>query len=148
MNHNLKLILAVLCALFLTGAAYGQNHKLPDGKGKAELIRGCTDCHTPHNLIGKYAVKASNGFFHSLYFTTGKYPDTIEITKFDRQVTEAACRRCHQAITDAIDAGGVHGKTQNIACTRCHFAVGHSDESAFLNLHELPGVRNHEQQPE
>lgn|SRR5690242_18274994 len=108
----------------------------------------CNDCHTPHNLIGKYAVKASNGFFHSLYFTTGKYPDTIEITKFDRQVTEAACRRCHQAITDAIDAGGVHGKTQNIACTRCHFAVGHSDESAFLNLHELPGVRNHEQQPE
>src|ERR1051326_2424272 len=23
----------------------------------------CNDCHTPHNLIGKYAVKASNGFF-------------------------------------------------------------------------------------
>lgn len=25
----------------------------------------CNDCHTPHNLAGKYAVKAMNGFFHS-----------------------------------------------------------------------------------
>ena len=53
MNHNLKLILAVLCALFLTGAAYGQNHKLPDGKGKAELIRGCTDCHSANLVVQK-----------------------------------------------------------------------------------------------
>ena len=34
----------------------------------------CNDCHTPHNLIGKYAVKLNNGFWHSFYFTTGRYP--------------------------------------------------------------------------
>jgi cytochrome c nitrite reductase small subunit len=45
----------------------------------------CNDCHTPHNILGKYAVKANNGFWHSFYFTTGWYPDTIEITKFDHQ---------------------------------------------------------------
>jgi len=93
----------------------------------------CNDCHTPHNLIGKYAVKASNGFFHSLYFTTGRYPNTIEITKFDRNVTEAACRRCHQNLTAAIDGGMVHG-TQGISCTRCHYSVGHSDESVKLRI--------------
>jgi cytochrome c nitrite reductase small subunit len=47
----------------------------------------CNDCHTPHNIFGKYAVKANNGFWHSFYFTTGWYPDTIEITRFDHRVT-------------------------------------------------------------
>lgn len=92
----------------------------------------CNDCHTPHNLVGKYAVKASNGFFHSFYFTTGSYPDNIRITAFDLKVAEAACRRCHQAITEAIDANTVHGQAHGILCTRCHFSVGHSDESASL----------------
>ena len=101
----------------------------------------CNDCHTPHNLIGKYAVKASNGFFHSFYFTTGRYPDTLEITSFDRQVTEAACRRCHQSITQAIDL--VHGRAKDMLCTRCHYAVGHSDESARLILFPTFGARHH-----
>jgi len=92
----------------------------------------CNDCHTPHNLIGKYAVKANNGFFHSFYFTTGAYPDNIRITPFDLSVAEAACRRCHEAITQAIDADTVHGHARGISCTRCHFSVGHSDESASL----------------
>jgi len=92
----------------------------------------CNDCHTPHNLIGKYAVKASNGFFHSFYFTTGRYPDNIRITRFDREVVESACRHCHQAITQAIDGNNVHGTAEGIHCTRCHFSVGHSEASASL----------------
>jgi cytochrome c nitrite reductase small subunit len=28
----------------------------------------CNDCHTPHNTLGKYAVKANNGFWHSFLF--------------------------------------------------------------------------------
>src|SRR5579864_5055287 len=92
----------------------------------------CNDCHTPHNLIAKYAVKATNGFFHSFYFTSGRYPDTIEITKFDRQVTESACRRCHQDITEAIDGNGVHGQAKGVQCTRCHISVGHAEAAAFV----------------
>ena len=94
----------------------------------------CNDCHTPHNVFGKYAVKASNGFFHSFYFTTGKYPDTIQITKFDREVVEGACRHCHAAITQAIDGNSVHGTAEGIHCTRCHLSVGHSESSAALRL--------------
>ena len=92
----------------------------------------CNDCHTPHNIAGKYAVKAMNGFFHSFYFTTGRYPDTIEITDFDRRVTENACRRCHDNITQAIDASNVQGHAQGISCTRCHYSVGHSEAAASL----------------
>lgn len=99
----------------------------------------CNDCHTPHNLVGKYAVKASNGFWHSFYFTTGKYPDTIEITKFDRSVVEGACRRCHASITDAIDANVVHGRAEGLQCTRCHYAVGHSEATTAMKISRRSG---------
>lgn len=102
----------------------------------------CNDCHTPHNLLGKYAVKASNGFFHSFYFTTGRYPDNIQITKLDLRITEAACRRCHQSIVQNIDLGGAHGKVNEIQCTRCHSSVGHSDQSARLRMPRLFGGWN------
>src|SRR5688500_12936915 len=63
----------------------------------------CNDCHTPHNLIGKYVTKARNGFWHSFYFTTGRYPDPLRITERNRRVTEGTCRYCHQPIVDAIE---------------------------------------------
>jgi cytochrome c nitrite reductase small subunit len=103
----------------------------------------CNDCHTPHNLVGKYAVKASNGFFHSLYFTSGKYPDNIRITEFDLKVTESACRRCHQSITQAIDGKTAHSKAAGTLCTRCHYSVGHSDESARLHHPRFLEAQNH-----
>jgi cytochrome c nitrite reductase small subunit len=101
-------------------------------KSSHKNVAACNDCHTPHNLIGKYAVKASNGFFHSFYFTTGWYPDNIEITKTDHKVTEAQCRRCHENITAAIDGNVVHGKAEGLQCTRCHASVGHSESAAAL----------------
>ena len=113
-------------------------------KSSHHLAATCNDCHTPHNLFGKYAVKASNGFFHSFYFTTGNYPDTIQITKFDREVVESACRHCHSAITRAIDANNVHGKAEGVHCTRCHLSVGHSESAASLRPPQLFGS-DHEQ---
>src|SRR4029077_5270768 len=97
------------------------------------------DCHTPHNLIGKYAVKANNGFWHSFYFTTGWYPDTIEITKFINKVRENACRRGHESITAAIDGNVVHGNAQGLECTRCHSSVGHSESAASAGRPVLVG---------
>jgi cytochrome c nitrite reductase small subunit len=106
-------------------------------KSSHHSVAACNDCHTPHNPIGKYAVKANNGFFHSFYFTTGTYPDNIEITHFDRGVTEAACRHCHEDITQAIDAANVHGKAEGIQCTRCHSSVGHMESSASLSVPDV-----------
>ncbi|HWR37523.1 MAG TPA: cytochrome c nitrite reductase small subunit [Clostridia bacterium] len=84
----------------------------------------CNDCHTPSGLIPKYAVKANNGFWHSFYFTTGRFPDPIQITRRNHQVTEDACRKCHQEIVSAIE--GAHSdEAKRFSCVRCHSSVGH-----------------------
>jgi cytochrome c nitrite reductase small subunit len=49
-------------------------------KGSHHTVATCNDCHTPHNVVGKYVVKARNGFWHSFYFTTGNFPDPLRIT--------------------------------------------------------------------
>lgn len=109
----------------------------------------CNDCHTPHNLIGKYVTKAQNGFWHSFYFTTGRYPDPLRITERNRRVTEETCRYCHQPIVEAIDPvsearqfdgpSATHAATtllaasgrsgtghdSRLSCIRCHTYVGH-----------------------
>lgn len=83
----------------------------------------CNDCHTPPEFIGRYATKAVNGFFHSLAFTSGRYPDAIQIKERSRNITESACRHCHQNIVAAIDTTN---SGQEISCVQCHAAVGHS----------------------
>lgn len=92
-------------------------------KSSHHTVAVCNDCHAPHNLIGKYATKARNGFWHSFYFTTGRYPDPLRITKHNLEITEHACRSCHADITDAIE----HGTSAKgeLLCTRCHANVGH-----------------------
>ena len=122
-------------------------------KGSHRSVATCNDCHTPHDLVGKYAVKARNGFWHSFYFTVGGYPDPLRITEGNRRVTENACRYCHTEITDAIDRVAAHGAApvrlaaqgdvggsaapssrphdegtaagEPISCVRCHRYVGH-----------------------
>jgi cytochrome c nitrite reductase small subunit len=119
-------------------------------KGSHHAVATCNDCHTPHALIPKYAVKARNGFWHSFYFTVGGYPDPLRITEGNRRVTENACRYCHTEITEAIDhvasrdvppvrlaAQGIpvapssplhdpgSAGAEPISCIRCHRYVGH-----------------------
>jgi cytochrome c nitrite reductase small subunit len=110
-------------------------------KSSHRSVAACNDCHTPHNVVGKYAVKAKNGFWHSFYFTTGRYPDPLRITPANRRVTENACRGCHAEITAAIvptqprgrptpaphDAypSPDHAADRSASCIRCHQYVGH-----------------------
>lgn len=83
----------------------------------------CNDCHTPHNVAGKYYTKARNGFWHSFYFTTGGFPDPITITPTSARVTEGTCRTCHAAIVHAIDFAPRRG--DELTCVSCHRSVGH-----------------------
>jgi cytochrome c nitrite reductase small subunit len=86
----------------------------------------CNDCHTPPGLIPKYATKARNGFWHSFAFTTGRFPDPLRIKQSNYEVTQKACRKCHQEIVDAIDrVAGEHGGKEALDCIRCHRTVGH-----------------------
>jgi cytochrome c nitrite reductase small subunit len=90
-------------------------------KSSHRSVAGCNDCHTPPGFFGKYYTKATNGFWHSYYFTTNTFHEPIQITKRNHEVTEAACRGCHQEIVGAIE--GPH--QGEISCVRCHASVGH-----------------------
>lgn len=104
-------------------------------KSSHRAVAVCNDCHTPKGLVPKYATKASNGFWHSFAFTTGRFPDPLRIKQGNHEITENACRKCHEAITSQIDAPGqdmegdhaphyeVGGEA--LTCTRCHRHVGH-----------------------
>ncbi len=97
-------------------------------KSSHSAVAGCNDCHTPHdNVLEKYWVKGTNGFFHSLYFTTGDFPYPIRIRDPNHEVVEHSCRYCHESITETVDhglprdAGGAEAQD----CTHCHQYVGH-----------------------
>ena len=97
-------------------------------KSSHKAVAGCNDCHTPHdNVVDKYWVKATNGFFHSLYFTTGEFPYPIRIRDPNHEVVEESCRYCHETITETIDHG-LPSDAEGVAkqdCTHCHRYVGH-----------------------
>lgn len=94
--------------------------------GPHRSVAVCNDCHTPPGLVPKYATKASNGFWHSYAFTTGDFHEPIRIKERNRRVTEKACRKCHEAMTLAIEGPeGLHPAGQELSCLRCHSDVGH-----------------------
>jgi len=88
-------------------------------------VATCNDCHTPPGLVPKYVTKAQNGFWHSFYFTTGRYPDPLRITPRNHAVTELACRKCHADLTASIDSAHAAAGSAAVSCTRCHNEVGH-----------------------
>lgn len=102
-----------------------QGHLDAWAKSSHHKVAVCNDCHTPHNFVGKYYIKGRNGYHHSLAFTTGWFHEPIAITPVNRKVTEEACRRCHEDITQEIDCGWRNGET--MSCIRCHSSVGHME---------------------
>jgi cytochrome c nitrite reductase small subunit len=92
-------------------------------KGSHGNVAVCNDCHSPSGLLPKYYTKARNGFFHSVAFTTGWFPDNIRINEFNYGVTQNACAKCHQQMVSTMDATRGHGEGAN--CIECHHNVGH-----------------------
>jgi cytochrome c nitrite reductase small subunit len=106
-------------------------HEQYDGwlKASHRSVAGCNDCHTPHGLVGKYATKARNGFWHSFYFTTQSFHEPIAITAGNRRITEANCLRCHGDVVRAMGTPA-HAGREELSCIRCHGSVGHLELSA------------------
>lgn len=109
-------------------------------KSSHRAVAVCNDCHAPHDLVGKYLVKAENGWRHSVAFTTGRHPDPMRITPRNARVTERACRDCHAGLTVAMSAAAPDGVprstiladahaepegSQAVSCIHCHRNVGH-----------------------
>ena len=145
MTHS-KLLLAIIAGaligvgLFTFGYARGASYMTDDPQACAnchvmrEQLEGwmksshgkvavCNDCHTPPGLVPKYTTKAVNGFFHSLAFTTGHFPDEIRITQRNFNVTESACLKCHEDVVQGIRSTRSH--RADVACISCHRNVGH-----------------------
>lgn len=93
-------------------------------KGSHRSVAVCNDCHTPPGFVNKYFTKALNGFNHSLAFTTGHFPNVIQITGRNHSVTEASCMKCHEDIVAGIN--GYRHKGDAVACVSCHRDVGHA----------------------
>lgn len=98
-----------------------------DGWQKAShhAVATCNDCHTPHNLVGKYYTKAENGFWHSYAFTLQNFHDPLIIREKNSRVLQGSCVDCHEELVHDIlgqgnldDGGAAH-------CVRCHASVGH-----------------------
>lgn len=81
-------------------------------------VATCNDCHTPAGA-GKLLTKASNGYHHSIAFTTGAFPDVIRARAESRAVLEGQCRHCHADLVLSMAGGG------ELSCLRCHDSVGH-----------------------
>lgn len=86
----------------------------------------CNDCHTPHNFVGKYYVKAINGFNHSYAFTVGGFHEPIQITPMNARVLQGACISCHQNFVhnQLVVAGSTQADA--VQCVTCHSDVGHA----------------------
>jgi cytochrome c nitrite reductase small subunit len=92
-------------------------------KSSHSNVAVCNDCHTPPGFVAKYATKALNGFLHSLAFTSGHFPDEIQITRRNFDVAESACLKCHEEIVLGIRATREH--RDDVSCIACHQTVGH-----------------------
>lgn len=92
-------------------------------KSSHRAVAVCNDCHTPAAWLAKYSTKASNGFWHSLAFTTGRFPDVLRIKPHNRQITQQACEKCHASVVEAMN--GPHAVQGSLLCVACHASVGH-----------------------
>lgn len=84
----------------------------------------CNDCHLRHDFVGKWLTKAENGFFHSVRFTTGDFPDVIRVRPRGRAVVQQACLECHSDFVHALLPAEAGGEVES--CVKCHAAVGHA----------------------
>ena len=87
-------------------------------------VATCNDCHLRHDFVGKWLTKMDNGFFHSLAFTTGGFPDPIRIKPRNRRVTQQACLYCHADFVNALLPARAQDETPG--CVGCHQSVGHA----------------------
>jgi cytochrome c nitrite reductase small subunit len=88
-------------------------------------VATCNDCHTPHDFIRKYAVKAENGFWHSKAFTLQDYHDPLIIRPRNSRILQASCIHCHKDLVADVLGHGHATDGGAITCVRCHAAVGH-----------------------
>jgi cytochrome c nitrite reductase small subunit len=100
-----------------------------DGWQKAShhAVATCGDCHVPHQLLPKYAIKAENGFMHSKAFTLQDFHEPIRLRPSSLKVLNGSCIYCHRDLVNDILGHGVPGN-ETTGCVHCHASVGHGPQ--------------------
>jgi cytochrome c nitrite reductase small subunit len=93
-------------------------------RGPHHAFAGCVDCHLPHDFVGKYLAKASNGYHHSKGFTLEDFHEPIQIKPRNAAILQASCLRCHGDFVHDIVARNKTGQDA-VLCVHCHRGVGH-----------------------
>ena len=89
----------------------------------------CNDCHTPHDLIPKYLVKAQSGYHHVTAFMFGNIPDAIRAKDSSRAVVQENCIRCH---ADTVSTMMEYSMEFDRYCFECHRNVPHGERGISL----------------
>ncbi len=96
-------------------------------KSSHRAVAGCNDCHVPHDFVGKWLTKASNGYHHSEAFTLQNFYEPIRIRPVNSSVLNSNCIYCHGDYVREITAHRVT-EDEELYCPRCHASVGHGPE--------------------
>lgn len=93
-------------------------------KSSHHAVATCNDCHTPHDVVGKYWTKAENGYHHSKAFTLQDFHEPIRIREKNARIVQANCVHCHETMVSELVE---HRQDRNNPpdCVRCHADVGH-----------------------
>jgi len=85
-------------------------------------VATCNTCHTPKNILGKYAVKGINGWNHSAAFTSGHFHEPLQINSFNRKIVLNNCMYCHKEIVSQM---ATNTSGEKMDCLSCHSDTGH-----------------------
>lgn len=89
----------------------------------------CNDCHTPHDLIPKYIVKAESGYHHVSAFILGEIPDAIRAKQSQKDIVQENCIRCHtETVSNILDSSMEFDRY----CVECHRSAAHGERGVSI----------------
>lgn len=102
-------------------------------KGPHHANATCSQCHLPHDFVGKYIAKAENGYHHSKGFTLEDFHEPIMIKPKNAAILQNTCLQCHgEFVHDIVTSGRRPAHPQapeadrgQIRCVHCHRSTGH-----------------------
>ncbi len=94
-------------------------------KSSHRNVATCNDCHTPHNLVGKYATKLENGYHHSRAFTFQDWHEPIRMREASARIVLHNCQDCHRQMVSQLPEHLVQPSSP-VNCITCHRSAGHA----------------------
>ncbi len=81
----------------------------------------CNECHTPNDIIGKYATKVEHGVRHSYVFTFEPDKQIFRLKESGEKIVTNNCVACHQTLVNST----LPDHTNERRCLQCHIGVAH-----------------------